>query len=263
MSRSWAIFILISCFAFLYLPLLYLIIFSFNEGKFITNWAGFSFKWYEQLFNNQDLFAALLTSLKIAFTSATLASIIGISGAVSLTKFPYFKGKTFFKGMATAPLVMPEIIIGLALLLLFVSLEQMIGWPQGRGVMTIMIAHTTITTAYVIAVVQSRLFGMDPSLEEAALDLGATPFKAFMQVTFPIIFPAVAVGWLLAFMISFDDVVIASFVSGPGATTLPMKIFSSLKFGISPELNALATVMILSIVILFFLCLNIYRKKSK
>jgi len=244
-------FILFICFAFLYIPMIYLIIFSFNSGKFITYWSGFSLKWYGILFQNHDLLHAALISLKIAFISATLASIIGICGAVALSRFDYFRGKALFKAIAVAPLVMPEIIIGLSLLMFFVSLEQLIGWPDGRGQLTIIIAHTTITTAYVIAVVQSRLAGMDPALEEAAMDLGAPPFKAFMQVTFPIIFPAVAVGWVLAFMISFDDVVIASFVSGPGSTTLPMKIFSSLKFGISPELNALATILILFIFLVF------------
>lgn len=245
--------ILILGFAFLYIPMLYLIIFSFNSGKFITYWSGFSLHWYGEVFQNHALLSAAWMSLKIAFISASLASILGIAGAVALTKFGAFKGRAFFKGISTAPLVMPEIIIGLSLLLLFVTLEQLIGWPDGRGQITIIIAHTTITFAYVIAVVQSRLAGMDPALEEAAMDLGAPPFKAFMQVTFPIIFPSIAVGWILAFMISFDDVVIASFVSGPGSTTLPMNIFSSLKFGLSPELNALAAVLMLFIICLFMI----------
>jgi putrescine transport system permease protein len=231
-------------FAFLYIPILSLIIFSFNSNKLVTVWAGFSTKWYGVLLRNQQILDAAWLSLKIAFVTAWLAVILGTLVAMCLTRFGPFRGRALLSGLATAPLVMPEVITGLSLLLLFVALEQAIGWPAGRGTLTIIIAHATFALAYVAVVVQSRLVGMDPSIEEAALDLGAKPTKVFFVITLPIIFPALLSGWLLAFTLSLDDLVIASFVSGPGSSTLPMVIYSKVRLGLSPEINALATLLV-------------------
>lgn len=231
-------------FAFLYLPILSLIIFSFNESKLVTVWGGFSTKWYVSLLENEALKDALKNSLLVASTSATLATILGTIAAFSLTRLGNFRGKTLLSGMVTSPMVMPDVIIGLSLLLLFVAMEGLIGWPAGRSLTTIIIAHTTFCMAYVTVVVQSRLGNMDESLQEAALDLGAKPFSLFFLITLPLILPALISGWLLAFTLSFDDLVIASFVAGPGNSTLPMIIFSKVRLGVSPDINALATIMI-------------------
>ncbi|PWC57298.1 putrescine transport system permease protein [Azospirillum oryzae] len=239
---SWA---LLFGYAFLYVPIALLIVFSFNESRLVTVWAGFSTKWYGELIHNDTLLDAALLSFQVAAVSATLAVLLGTCAGLALTRFGRFRGRTLFGGMITAPLVMPEVITGLSLLLLFVAMEQWVGWPDGRGVTTITIAHTTFTMSYVAVVIQSRLAGMDGSLEEAAMDLGARPAKVFFVITLPLIAPALVAGWLLAFTLSLDDVVVASFVSGPGSTTLPMVIFSSVKFGISPQINALATLMVL------------------
>ncbi len=239
---SWALWF---GYAFLYVPIVLLITYSFNESRLVTVWGGFSTKWYGELLNNEALLAATGLSLRVAAVSATLSVILGTCAGMAMSRFGRFRGRTLFGGMITAPLVMPEVITGLSLLLLFVAMEQVIGWPDGRGVTTITIAHTTFTLSYVAVVIQSRLAGMDGSLEEAAMDLGARPAKVFFVITLPIIAPALVAGWLLAFTLSLDDVVISSFVSGPGSTTLPMVIFSSVKFGISPQINALATLMIL------------------
>jgi putrescine transport system permease protein len=211
----------------------------------VTVWAGFSTKWYVSLFGNDQMLDAARLSLQIASINATGAVILGTVAGLVLARFGRFKGRTMLSGMTTAPLVMPEVITGLSLLLLFVAMEQLLGWPQGRGVTTITLAHITFSMSYVTVVVQSRLTTFDESLEEAAMDLGARPAKVFFVITLPIILPAIISGWLLAFTLSWDDLVITSFVSGPGSTTLPMLIFSKVRLGVSPEINALATIMVL------------------
>ncbi|MBI2800398.1 MAG: ABC transporter permease subunit [Gammaproteobacteria bacterium] len=231
-------------FAFLYIPILSLVIFSFNSNKLVTVWAGFSTKWYVALMQNRQILDAAWLSLKVGLANATIAVILGTLVALCLARFGPFRGRALLSGLATAPLVMPEVITGLSLLLLFVAMEQALGWPAGRGVLTIIIAHATFSMAYVAVVVQSRLTGMDPSIEEAAMDLGAKPAKVFFVITLPIIAPALVSGWLLAFTLSLDDLVIASFVSGPGASTLPMVIYSKVRLGLSPEINALATLLV-------------------
>ena len=225
-------------FAFLYLPILILVVYSFNESKLVSVWAGFSTKWYGELFRNEAMLEAAWVTLRVAFVSSLLATILGTMAAYALVRQGRFLGRTLFSGMIYAPLVMPEVITGLSLLLLF------IGIGLDRGVLTIVLAHTTFSMCFVSVVVSSRLVTFDRSLEEAALDLGATPFEAFRLVTLPIIAPAVVSGWLLAFTLSLDDLVIASFTSGPSATTLPMKIWSSVRLGVSPEINALSTILI-------------------
>ncbi len=236
-------------FAFLYVPILSMILFSFNESRLVTVWAGFSTKWYRALLSNEPMLDAARLSLQIASVNATGAVILGTVAGLVLARFGRFRGRTILSGMTTAPLVMPEVITGLSLLLLFVAMEQAFGWPQGRGVTTITLAHITFSMAYVTVVVQSRLTTFDESLEEAAMDLGARPAKVFFVITLPIILPAIISGWLLAFTLSWDDLVITSFVSGPGSTTLPMLIFSKVRLGVSPEINALATIMVLIVTV--------------
>ncbi|MCH2067058.1 MAG: ABC transporter permease [Shimia sp.] len=230
-------------FAFLYLPMVILIIFSFNESKLVTVWAGFSTKWYGEVLRNTAFLDAAWVTVKVAFLSSCLATILGTMTAIVMVRAGRFRGRTLFSGMIYAPMVMPEVITGLSLLLLFISLGM------DRGVFTIVLAHTTFAMCYVSVVVSSRLVSFDQSLEEAALDLGCSPVQAFRLVTLPIIAPAVISGWLLAFTLSLDDLVIASFTSGPSATTLPMKIWSSVRLGVSPEINALSTIMILVVAI--------------
>lgn len=225
-------------FVFLYVPMLILIIFSFNESKLVTVWAGFSTKWYGELLANDAFLDAAWVTLQVAVMSSTIATVLGTMAAYVLVRGGRFFGRTLFSGMIYAPLVMPEVITGLSLLLLF------IGIGMDRGVLTIVLAHTTFSMCFVSVVVSSRLMTFDQSLEEAALDLGASPFTAFRLITLPIIAPAVVSGWLLAFTLSLDDLVIASFTSGPSATTLPMKIWSSVRLGVSPEINALSTILI-------------------
>ena len=232
-------------FAFLYIPIFSLIIFSFNESKLVTVWAGFSTKWYGALLQNEQILGAAWLSVRIAVMNATVAMCLGTLAGFVLARMGRFRGRLLLTGMTTAPLVMPEVITGLSLLLLFVALESLIGWPSGRGVTTITIAHITFSMAYVAVVVQSRLSSVDESVEEAAQDLGARPAKVFFVITLPIISPALVSGWLLAFTMSLDDLVIASFVSGPGSSTLPMVIFSKVRLGVSPEINALATIIVL------------------
>ena len=225
-------------FAFLYLPILLLIIYSFNESKLVTVWAGFSTKWYGELFRNEAMLEAAWVTLRVALVTATIATILGTMAAYVLVRMGRFRGRTAFSGMIYAPLVMPEVITGLSLLLLFIAL----GIP--RGMVTVVMAHTTFAMCYVAVVVSSRLVTFDRSLEEAALDLGCSPLDAFFSVTLPIIAPSVVAGWLLAFTLSMDDLVIASFTTGPGATTLPIKIYSAVRLGVSPEINALSTILI-------------------
>ena len=231
-------------FAFLYIPIVSLIVYSFNTSRLVTVWGGFSTRWYGELLRNEQILNAAWLSLKVAAMSATLAVVLGTLAGMTLARFGPFKGRTLLSGLTTAPLVMPEVITGLSLLLLFVTMEQLIGWPAGRGVTTIVISHVTFTMAFVTIVVQSRLAQMDDSLEEAAMDLGARPAKVFFLITLPIIFPALLSGWLLAFTLSLDDLVITSFVAGPGSSTLPMVIFSKVRLGVSPDINALATILV-------------------
>jgi len=239
-------------FLFLYVPILLLIVYSFNESRLVTVWGGFSTKWYGELFRNEQVLDAAWLSFKIAAMNATGATILGTLAGLALARFGRFRGRPLLTGMATAPLVMPEVITGLSLLLLFVAMEQVFGWPAGRGITTITIAHITFSMAYVTVVVQSRLATLDESLEEAAMDLGARPAKVFFLITMPIIFPAIAAGWLLAFTLSWDDLVITNFVAGPGSSTLPLVIFSKVRLGVSPDINALASILVLIVAIGIF-----------
>ena len=239
--------ILMFGYAFLYVPLILVVVYSFNDSRIATIWGGFSTRWYGELFRNDQVLDALFLSLRIALTSATMATILGTMAALALARFGRFRGRTLFTGLITSPMVMPEVITGLSLLLLFLAMQQLTGWPGQRGFSTLTIAHTTFSMAYVAVVVQSRLSAMDQSLEEAAMDLGGRPLRVVFDITLPLIAPAMIAGWLLAFTLSLDDLVIASFVSGPGGTTLPMYIFSKVKLGVSPDINALATLIIVFI----------------
>ncbi|GGE33937.1 putrescine ABC transporter permease PotI [Agaricicola taiwanensis] len=241
MNRSFSAVNLIALtlgFAFLYIPILLVVIYSFNDSRLVTVWGGFSTKWYASLLGNRQLLDAAWVTVRIAFLSATIATVLGTLAAVALTRFRRFRGRTLFSGLAYAPLVMPEVIMGLSLLLLFVAIGL------DRGFWTVTIAHITFTLCYVAVVVQSRLVTFDRSLEEAAMDLGCPPWKTFFVITLPIIAPAVIAGWMLAFTLSLDDLVIASFTTGPGATTLPMRIYSSVRLGVTPEINAVCTLLI-------------------
>ncbi|MBD5770557.1 ABC transporter permease [Marinomonas colpomeniae] len=242
-------------FAFLYLPMLILIIYSFNSSKLVTVWAGFSTKWYGELFQDEQFMQAAWVTLKVGFFSATAATVLGTMAAYALVRTKKFTGRALFSGMIFAPLVMPEVITGLSLLLLFIAIDL------DRGILTITLAHITFSMCFVSVVVSSRLTSFDKSLEEAALDLGCTPFDAFKSVVLPIIMPAVASGWLLAFTLSLDDLVIASFTAGPSSTTLPIKIYSSIRLGVSPQINALSTIMI-GIVTVFVITASIISKQS-
>jgi putrescine transport system permease protein len=231
-------------YAFLYIPILVLMVYSFNDARLATVWGGFSTRWYSALLENDQILDAALLSLQIAVVSATVATVLGTPAALGLNRMGRYRGRTLFTGMIAAPLVMPEVITGLSLLLLFVSLQELTGWPGSRGANTITIAHITFSMAYVAVIVQSRLAAMDHSLEEAAMDLGGRPFAVTMDITLPLITPAMAAGWLLSFTLSLDDLVIASFTAGAGSSTLPMVIFSKVKLGVTPEINALATIII-------------------
>ena len=232
-------------FAFLYLPIASLIAYSFNASKLVTVWGGFSARWYGELLRDDQILHAAWLSLRIAAMSATIAVALGTLAGLALARMGRFRGRLLFTGMTSAPLVMPEVITGLSLLLLFVALEDLIGWPGRRGVTTITIAHVTFSLAYVAVIIQAQLASTDQSIEEAAQDLGARPAKVFCVITLPIISPALVSGWLLAFTLSLDDLIIASFVSGPGSSTLPMVVFSKVRLGVSPEINALATLFVL------------------
>jgi putrescine transport system permease protein len=248
-TSTFRLSVLVFGFAFLYVPILSLIFYSFNKSRLVTVWGGFSTEWYGRLLNNTQILDAAWLSLKIAAINATGAVILGTLAGLALARFGTFRGRTLLSGMTTAPLVMPEVITGLSLLMLFVVMEALFGWPAGRGVTTITIAHMTLTLAYVTVIVQSRLSTLDDSLEEAAMDLGARPAKIFFVITLPIIAPALISGWLLSFTISLDDLVIANFVSGPGSSTLPMVIFSKVRMGVSPDINALASIIVLLVTI--------------
>ena len=235
--------------AFLYVPIFLLIFYSFNHSKLVPVWGGFSTRWYEVLFRSEDVWNALALSLQIAVVNATFATLIGTLAALALVRFGNFRGRTLFSGMITAPLVMPEVITGLSLLLLFITLEGVVGWPSERGFTTITIAHITFSMAFVAVIIRGRLAGMGQELEEAAQDLGAKPFRVLFDITLPRLAPGMLAGWLLSFTLSLDDLIIASFVSGPGATTLPILIYSRVRVGLRPDINALATIMVLAVAI--------------
>lgn len=247
MSRRGVVLLTVVAFgyAFLYVPIVSVIVYSFNDSRLVTLWGGFSMRWYRALLYNEQILSAAWLSVRIAVVSATLATAFGAIVAVALHRLGRFRGRLLLTGMITAPLVMPEIITGVSLLFLFVSLAQWTGWPPVRGATTITIAHVTFSMAFVAVVVRARLGGMDRSLEEAAMDLGGRPLRVFFDITVPMLAPALLAGWLLAFTLSLDDLVISSFVSGPGATTLPMLIFSKARLGVAPDINALATIIIL------------------
>jgi putrescine transport system permease protein len=255
--------LLILGFAFLYIPILSVIVYSFNESRLVTVWGGFSTRWYEVLFSDRRMLESAWLSLRIAFVSATSASVLGTLAGLALARFGKFRGRTMLSGMVTAPLVMPEVITGLSLLLLFVALAPLPLVPDERGFSTIAIAHITLTMAYVSVIVQSRLSGLDESLEEAALDLGARPLKVFVLITLPIIAPAIASGWLLAFTLSLDDLVITTFAAGPSTNTLPMMIFSKVRLGVTPEINALATLMITSVAVVIVIAGVLMSRQEK
>ncbi|MEA2775971.1 MAG: putrescine transport system permease protein [Acetobacteraceae bacterium] len=235
---------LIVCYAFLYAPIAFLIVFSFNDSRLVTMWSGFSVRWYSVLWHDQGLIDATFLSLRIASVSATIACLVGGTAGFALARFGEFRGRGMFKMALAAPLVMPEVITGLSLLLLFVTSEQLIGWPAGRGAGTVTVAHASVSVAYVAVLVQARLADAGVALEQAAMDLYAPPWKAFALITLPLMAPALVSGWLLAFTLSMDDVVVASFTSGPGASTLPMVVFSATRLGVTPEIYALATVIV-------------------
>jgi putrescine transport system permease protein len=230
-------------YAFLYLPIALVIVYSFNESRLVTVWAGFSTKWWSALFANEAMLSAAWLSLRIAVVSATVAAVLGLAAGYVLARVPRFPGRTLFGGMVIAPMVMPEVVMGISMLLLFVGSDRLLDGPE-RGFLTIAIAHITFSIAFVAVVVQARLADFDRSLEEAAMDLGATPWVTFLTVTLPLIAPAVASGWLLAFTLSLDDLILTQFVAGAQSQTLPMRVYSSVRLGVDPQINALATIIV-------------------
>jgi len=249
-------------FAFLYLPLICLIVFSFNDSAMMTTWSGFSLRWYKSLLNDSALLNAAWLSLQVAVMTATAASVIGVWAGYVLARKGRFRGFSLYVGLVSAPLVIPEVVLGISLLLLFVEMDSLFGWPGERGMFTIWVGHTTFCMAFVTVIVQSRIRELDRSLEEAALDLGATPRKVFFTITLPLIAPAIVSGWLLAFTLSLDDVVIASFLSGPGSTLLSPEIFSRVRLGLKPEVNALATIFVSVVAIVVLIASAVQRKQQ-
>jgi putrescine transport system permease protein len=247
MRRRPVFLITVMCFgfAFFYIPILSMMVYSFNGSRLATVWGGFSTKWYVSLLSNKQVGAALLLSLKIAVTSATAATILGTMAGITLARFRRFKGRTLFSGLVTAPLIMPEVITGISSLMLFILMAKFLGWPSSRGFTTVTLAHITFSMVFVTTIIQSRMLQADRAIEEAAMDLGSKPWAVLFDVTLPVIFPAILSGWLLAFTISLDDVVITSFTTGPGNTTLPLLIWSKVKLGVTPDINALATLTVL------------------
>jgi putrescine transport system permease protein len=243
-AKFGGILVLALSYAFLFIPIASVVVYSFNESRLVTVWSGFSTKWYGALAQDGRVLDALRLSLGIAVFAATGAVVIGTMTAYALTRFGRFRGRGLLSGLVSAPLVLPEVTTGLSMLLLFVAMERLIGWPQGRGAVTIAIAHVTFAVAYATVVIQSRIANLDPALEEAAADLGAPPLRAFFSVVLPLIAPGLAAAWLLSFSLSMDDFVITAFVTGPGATTLPLLIYASVKLGVSPEINALGTIIV-------------------
>lgn len=240
-----------------------LVIYSFNNSRLVAVWGGFSTRWYRVLFDSEEIWTSVLLSIKIATINACFATLLGTLAGLALVRFGRFKGRTLFSGMISAPLVMPEVITGLSLLLLFIALSDLIGWPGERGFTTITIAHITFSMAYVAVIIQSRLAGMAQDLEEAAEDLGARPFRVLTDITLPILAPGMLAGWLLAFTLSLDDLIIASFVSGPGAVTMPMLIYSRVRLGLRPDINALGTIIILTVAIGVLLAAWIMFRQQK
>ena len=234
-------------FAFFYIPILSMIVYSFNESRLATVWGGFSTKWYISLLSNRQVIAALLLSLKIAVLSATFATILGTMAGIALARFRKFRGRVLFSGLVTAPLIMPEVITGISSLMFFILMAEWVGWPATRGFTTVTLAHITFSMVFVTTVVQARMLQSDRAIEEAAMDLGSRPWQGLFDVTLPVISPAILSGWLLAFTISLDDVVITSFTTGPGSTTLPLLIWSKVKLGVTPDINALATLMVVTV----------------
>lgn len=231
-------------FAFFYIPILSMIVYSFNASRLASVWGGFSTKWYVSLFSNKQVIDALILSLEIALVSASIATILGTMAGIALARFTKFRGRLVFSGLVTAPLIMPEVITGISSLMFFILMAQWIGWPGQRGFTTVTLAHITFSMVFVTTIVQARMLQSDRSIEEAAMDLGSRPWQVLRDVTLPVIFPAIMSGWLLAFTISLDDVVITSFTTGPGSTTLPLLIWSKVKLGVTPDINALATLMV-------------------
>jgi putrescine transport system permease protein len=249
MTRRPTFLITVLCFgfAFFYVPILSMIVYSFNASRLATVWGGFSTKWYVSLVNNQAVIDALVLSLKIALVSATIATILGTMSGIALARFSRFKGRTLFSGLVIAPLVMPEVITGISSLIFFILMADWIGWPGQRGFTTITLAHITFSMVFVTTIVQARMVQSDRAIEEAAMDLGSRPWQVLFDITLPVISPAILSGWLLAFTISLDDVVITAFTTGPGSTTLPLLIWSKVKLGVTPDMNALATLMVLTV----------------
>ena len=259
----WRRVILLVGFLFLYAPMVLLVVYSFNSSQLVTVWESWSLQWYRVLFQDSAMISAVTLSLTIAALAATMAVVLGTIAAVIIVRFGRFRGHTGFAFMLTAPLVMPDVITGLSLLLLFVAMAHALGWPADRGMLTIWLAHVTFCTAYVAVVINARLRELDRSIEEAAMDLGAAPLKVFFVITVPMIAPALVTGWLLAFTLSLDDLVIASFVTGPGATTLPMAIFATVRRGVNPEINALASLILLVVGIVGFIAWRLMAHEEK
>ena len=250
-------------YAFLYAPIVLLVLYSFNDSKLVTVWGGFTTKWYGELLRDEQILDAAFLSLRIAGFSATIATILGTLGALVLVRHGAFRGRGLFTMLTAAPLVMPDVMIGLALLLLFVASQNLLGFPQARGFSTISLAHMTLAMAYVVVVVRARLGQLDPSLEEAAQDLGARPVRVFFSITLPLIAPALAAGWLLSFTLSLDDLVIANFVTGSGASTLPIVVWSKVRLGVSPEINALSTLLIGAVLIGVLVATRVMVRRSR
>lgn len=244
---TFLISVMIFGFAFFYIPILSMIIYSFNASRLATVWGGFSTKWYVALFTNDKVIDALILSLKIALVSATIATILGTMSGIVLARYTKFRGRTLFSGLVTAPLIMPEVITGISLLIFFILLGDWIGWPASRGFTTITLAHITFSAVFVTTIVHARMLQADRAIEEAAMDLGSRPWQVMFDITLPVISPAILSGWLLAFTISLDDVVITAFTTGPGSTTLPLLIWSKVKLGVTPDINALATLMVVTV----------------
>ena len=249
MKRSPTFLITVMCFgfAFFYIPILSMIVYSFNTSRLATVWGGFSTKWYVSLVTNDAVVNALFLSLKIALVSATFATILGTMAGITLARFTKFRGRTLFSGLVVAPLIMPEVITGISMLVFFILMADWVGWPGQRGFTTITLAHITFSMVFVTTIIQARMIQSDRAIEEAAMDLGSRPWQVLFDITLPVISPAILSGWLLAFTISLDDVVISNFVTGPGATTLPLLIWSKVKLGVTPDINALATLMVLTV----------------
>jgi putrescine transport system permease protein len=246
MKRRSTFLVTVLCFgfAFFYIPILSMIVYSFNSSRLATVWGGFSTRWYVSLLSNEQVMNALWLSIKIALVSASLATVLGTMAGITLARFTKFRGRTLFSGLVTAPLIMPEVITGISMLIFFILLADWIGWPGSRGFTTITLAHITFSMVFVTTIVQARMLQADRAIEEAAMDLGSRPWQVMFDITLPVISPAILSGWLLAFTISLDDVVISSFVTGPGNTTLPLLVWSKVKLGVTPDINALATLMV-------------------